>query len=157
MAHAAEGRGGGDQHGRQRSLDRQRVYRAPVAEREIRRGLSAGVREWTRGAALAVEVFRLLQRTTRARDPRLRHTRRSLFRRPSRHRVVSSLKIEHERQHAQCSAFRGYRGSDPPRDHRFWGSIRSWFFHPEAKNTEPELLPPFGHETARLGKTIDED
>lgn len=41
----AEGRRRGDQHGRQRPLDRQRIRRTAVEEREIRRDLSAGVRE----------------------------------------------------------------------------------------------------------------
>src|SRR6266513_3851797 len=73
VAGAAEGRRRGDQHGWPRSLDRQRVHRAAVEEREIRGGVSAGVPERARGAALTVKVLRVLQRAARSRDPRLRH------------------------------------------------------------------------------------
>ena len=43
LDHAAEGRRRRDQHGRQGSMDRQCLYRAVVAQREVRGGLLAGV------------------------------------------------------------------------------------------------------------------
>ena len=35
--------------------------------------------------------------------------------------------------------------------------LRGRFFHTETKKPEPDLLPPFGRETALRGKTVDED
>jgi hypothetical protein len=52
------------QHRRQGPLDRQRVHRAIVEERQIRRGVSARLWGWTRNAAAVVRLFHLLQRPT---------------------------------------------------------------------------------------------
>src|SRR6185312_9083005 len=48
----------------------------------------------------------------------------------------------------------GYPGSGPPLDRCSWGSICGRFFHTWS---HPELLAPFGRETALWGKTIDQD
>jgi hypothetical protein len=53
--------------------------------------------------------------------------------------------------------FGEYPGSGYPLDHSSWSFIRVRLFHTEAKMPAPELLPPFGRETALSVKTIDED
>ena len=67
---ALKAAGVADQHGRQGSLDRQRVHRAAVAERQVRGGLPARLRERHRSARAALTA--LLPRSTtrpRASDP----------------------------------------------------------------------------------------
>ncbi|MGY4464039.1 putative transposase [Bradyrhizobium sp. LB13.1] len=49
------------QHGRQRGLAGQRVRRAAVAQRQVRGGVSAGLRDRQRGARLDRQISRLLQ------------------------------------------------------------------------------------------------
>ena len=49
------------QHGRQRRLARQRLCRAAVAQRQIRGGVSAGLRKRRRGAQLDRPISRFLQ------------------------------------------------------------------------------------------------
>ncbi len=56
-----------DQHGRQRRLARQRVRRAAVAQRQIRGGVSAGLRQRQRGPRIDRPLLRLLQ--SRIRTP----------------------------------------------------------------------------------------
>ncbi len=70
-----EGGGRGDQHGRQGSLDRQRLHRAPLAEREVRGRVLARLRWRERGASVSGQILRFLQRQARSRVPRLRHAR----------------------------------------------------------------------------------
>ena len=70
-----EGRRRRDQHGRQGSLDRQRVHRAAVAEREVRRGLPARLHERHRSAQRLDPVLQLLQRGSPAPVPRVPHAR----------------------------------------------------------------------------------
>jgi putative transposase len=58
-----------DQHGRQRRLARQRVRRAAVAQRQIRGGVSARLRQRQRGPRLDRTLSGLLQRKTTALEP----------------------------------------------------------------------------------------
>ena len=51
-----------DQHGRQRCMARQRLRRAVVAQREIRGGVSQGLRQRVRGPHIDWPLSRLLQR-----------------------------------------------------------------------------------------------
>ena len=58
-----------DQHGRQGRLARQRVRRAAVAQREIRGGLSARLRQRVRSARLDQPISGFLQRVSPAFEP----------------------------------------------------------------------------------------
>ena len=58
-----------DQHGRQGRLARQRVRRAAVAQRQIRGGVSAGLRQRQRGPRFDRPLLRLLQSPPAAFEP----------------------------------------------------------------------------------------
>jgi len=58
---------------------------------------------------------------------------RSVFRRLGRHRVGSSLKIEHERQHAQCAAFRDTEVATPLEIVASRALYEAGVFQPEVK------------------------
>ena len=58
-----------DQHGRQRSLAGQRLRRAAVAQRQIRGGVSAGLRQRQRGSRFDRPLSKLLQRPTPTFEP----------------------------------------------------------------------------------------
>ena len=58
-----------DQHGRQGCLARQRVRRAAVAQRQIRGGVSAGLRQRVRGPRIDRPLPRLLQSAPAAFEP----------------------------------------------------------------------------------------
>ena len=60
MGRHAQGRRRPDPHRRQGSVDRQRIYRTPVAQREVRKHLSACLRERNAAATRADRVLRLL-------------------------------------------------------------------------------------------------
>ena len=63
------------QHGRQGRLARQRVRRAAVAQREVRGGLSARLRDGERGACRACALLRLLQHASTAQRSGRKHAR----------------------------------------------------------------------------------